>query len=255
MFWMAATSFKSLAELYQYPPTILPVTPTSKAFTTVLIEKGYTELIKNSLIINILTVILTLVLALLINYPIVRLKVPYPVGRSVLNGVLAIRFLPGIVVVIPFFAIIRKIGLYDNIFSLVLIYTVYSLPFAVYMLNGFLREIPVELEEAALVDGANRLYAFFAITLPLLSPAILAISVITFALSWNEFLFALILTATPNSQTFSIGVWRLVSQFQILWNEMAAAGVIATLIPVALLIFARKYVISALTFGMTREKH
>ena len=122
------------------------------------------------------------------------------------------------------------------------------------MLNGFLKEIPKEYEEAALVDGATRISTFFLIILPLLSPAILAISVITFALSWNEFLFALILTATPSAQTFSIGVWRLVSQFQILWNEMAAVGVIALSIPVILLIFARKYVISALTFGIVNEK-
>jgi multiple sugar transport system permease protein len=254
VYWMVATSFKSLAELYDYPPTMLPTRPTIEPFTNVLIEKGYVQLIRNSLVVNVLTITLTLILALLINYPIVRMRIPTRVGRWVLNGVLSIRFLPGIVMIIPFFAIIREIGLYDSVFSLVLIYTVYSLPLAVYMLNGFLKEVPVELEEAALVDGASRFYSFLFITLPLLAPAILAITVITFALSWNEFLFALILTATPRSQTFSIGVWRLVSQFQILWNEMAAVGVIASLIPVVLIILARRYVISALTFGMVREK-
>jgi multiple sugar transport system permease protein len=254
VYWMVATSFKSMAELYDYPPTMLPARPTIEPYTNVLIEKGYVQLIRNSLVVNVLTIILTLILALLINYPIVRMRIPTRVGRGVLNGVLSIRFLPGIVMIIPFFAIIREIGLYDSVFSLVLIYTVYSLPLAVYMLNGFLKEVPVELEEAALVDGASRFYSFLFITLPLLAPAILAITVITFALSWNEFLFALILTATPRSQTFSIGVWRLVSQFQILWNEMAAVGVIASLIPIVLIILARRYVISALTFGMVREK-
>jgi multiple sugar transport system permease protein len=254
MFWMLTTSLKSMGELYGYPPTMLPAQPTTKAYTTVLFEKGYLQLIQNSLVINLLTIALTLALALLINYPIVRLKVSDRVGRGILNGILSIRFIPGIIVIIPFFAIIRNIGLYDSIYSLVLIYTVFNLPLAVYMLNGFLREIPIDMEEAALVDGAGRFRAFFSITLPQLSPAILAIAVITFALTWNEFLFALILTATPNSQTFSIGVWRLVSQFQILWNEMAAVGTIATLIPIALLIFVRKYVLSALTFGIVRDK-
>jgi multiple sugar transport system permease protein len=254
VYWMVVTSIKSMKELYAYPPTILPATPTLDAFKNVLIEKNYVRLIINSLVINVSTVILTLTMALLINYPIVKMNVPRRLGTGILNSILGIRFLPGIVVIIPFFAIVRGIGLYDNIWSLVFIYTVYNLPLAVYMLNGFLKEMPAELEEAALVDGANKFYAFFAITLPLLSPAILSIAVITFALSWNEFLFALILTATPNSQTFSIGVWRLVSQFQILWNEMAAVGVIATLIPILFIIFARKYVISALTFGMVRDK-
>ena len=162
--------------------------------------------------------------------------------------------MPGIIIIIPFFAIIRNIGLYNSIFSLVLIYTLFNLPLAVYMLNGFLREVPVETEEAALVDGASRFQAFFLITLPQLAPAILAIAVITFAMTWNEFLFALILTATPDSQTFSIGVWRLVSQFQILWNEMAAVGIIAATIPIFLLLFVRRYLLAALTFGIVREK-
>ena len=254
VYWMLVTAFKSQAELYAYPPTLVPRQPTFQAFSNVLIEKGYTQLIKNSLAINSLTVLLTLALALLINYPIVRMRVPAALGQGVLDGVLAIRFLPGIVVIIPIYAIVRGIGLYDNIFSLVLVYTAFSLPLAVYMLNGFLREAPLELEEAALVDGATKLRAFVSITLPMLAPALLAIAVLTFALSWNEFLFALILTATPIAQTFAIGVWRLVSQFQILWNEMAAVGVIAILLPILLLVFARRYVISALTFGVIRDK-
>lgn len=254
VFWMATTAFKPMGELYGYPPTMLPVQPTIKAFTSVLFEKSYGQLILNSLEINLLTIVLTLALALLINYPIVRLGVPEKLSRGILGGILSIRFIPGIIVIIPFFAIIRNIGLYDTIYSLVLIYTVFNLPLAVHMLNGFLKEIPIDIEEAALVDGASQFRAFFSITLPQLSPAVLAISVITFALTWNEFLFALILTATPTSQTFSIGVWRLVSQFQILWNEMAAVGVIATVVPLILLIFVRKYVLSALTFGIVREK-
>lgn len=254
MFWMLTTSFKSLGELYDYPPSILPAHPTLQPYVSLLVEKGYLQLIKNSLVINVVTIVLTLVIALMINYPLVRLRISSRRGHGILNSILTIRFIPGIIFIIPFYAIILRIGLYDSIWALVLIYTVFNLPLAVYMLNGFLREIPVELEEAAFVDGASRRYAFFAITLPQLSPAILAIAVITFALSWNEFLFALILTATPRSQTFSIGVWRLVSQFQILWNEMAAAAVIATAIPIILLIFVRKYLLSALTFGIVREK-
>ncbi|MGQ9600738.1 MAG: carbohydrate ABC transporter permease [Anaerolineae bacterium] len=254
IFWMATTSLKSTGELYGYPPTLVPLRPTFQAYTSLLFEKGYGHLIRNSLIINLLTIALTLALALLINYPLARLRVSTRAGRAILNGILAIRFIPGIIMIIPFYAIILTVGLYDTIWSLVLIYTVFNLPLAVYMLNGFLQEIPIELEEAALVDGATRRYAFLAITLPQLSPAILAIAVITFALSWNDFLFALILTATPAAQTFSIGVWRLVSQFQILWNEMAAAAVIAMTIPILLLVFVRRYLLAALTFGIVREK-
>jgi len=113
---------------------------------------------------------------------------------------------------------------------------------------------PQEVEEAAFVDGASRWRAFFQILLPMLSPGLLAAAVITFALSWSEFLYALILTATPRSQTFSIGVWSFVTEFEIIWNQMAAVGVISALVPVGLLLLARRYVISALTFGAVREK-
>ena len=137
---------------------------------------------------------------------------------------------------------------------LVLLYTVFSLPLATWMLRGFLLEVPMEIEEAALVDGASRFYAFFKIVLPQLAPALLATGVITFALAWSEFMFAFILSATPRSQTFPIGVASLVTQFEIIWNEMAAVGTIAAVVPILLLLFARRYVIVALTFGAVREK-
>jgi multiple sugar transport system permease protein len=158
------------------------------------------------------------------------------------------------VVVIPFFDIVRGFGLYDTRQSLVFLYTVFSLPFVVWMLKGFLAEVPMEIEEAALVDGATRLRAFVQILLPQLAPALLAAAVITFSLTWSEFMFAFILTASPTSQTFSIGVASLVTQFEIIWNEMAAAGTISALVPVTLLLLARRYVVGALTFGVVREK-
>jgi len=200
------------------------------------------------------TVAVTLALALLVAYPLTRLSVPPRLRRGVLSWLLSLRFLPSMVVVIPIFATVRSAGLYDRLLALILIYAAFALPFAVWMLKGFLAEVPHEVEEAALVDGAGRWRAFFQILLPMLSPGLLAAAVITFALAWSEFLYALILTATPRSQTFSIAVWSFVSEFEIIWNQMAAVGVISALVPVALLLLARRYVISALTFGAVREK-
>jgi multiple sugar transport system permease protein len=199
-------------------------------------------------------VAVTLALALLVAYPLTRLSVPPRFRRGLLSWLLSLRFLPSMVVVIPIFATVRSAGLYDRLLALILIYAAFALPFAVWMLKGFLAEVPHEVEEAALVDGAGRWRAFFQILLPMLSPGLLAAAVITFALAWSEFLYALILTATPRSQTFSIAVWSFVSEFEIIWNQMAAVGVISALVPVALLLLARRYVISALTFGAVREK-
>jgi len=252
--WMLSTSLKPTQELYTQPPTLWPVHPTLEAYQAALVGARKWVLLRNSLGVCLATVVLALALALLIAYPLTRLPVSPGFRRGVFSWLLSLRFLPSIVVVIPVFAMVRAVGLYDSPTALILIYTAFSLPFAVWMLKGFLAEVPQEVEEAALVDGASRWRAFFRILLPMLSPGLLATAVITFALSWSEFLYALILTATPRSQTFSIAVWSLVTEFEIIWNQMAAVGVISALVPVALLLLARRYVIPALTFGAVREK-
>jgi multiple sugar transport system permease protein len=252
--WMLSTSLKPTRELYSQPPTLWPVHPSLDAFSAALLGAGNWVLLRNSLVVCLAAVVLTLTLALLIAYPLTRLPVPAAFRRGLLSWLLSLRFLPSMVVVIPIFATIRQLGLYDRLLALILIYAAFSLPFAVWMLKGFLSEIPMEVEEAALADGATRWRAFFQIMLPMLSPGLLAASVITFALAWSEFLYALILTATPRSQTFSIAVWSFVTEFEIIWNQMAAVGVISALVPVILLLLARRYVISALTFGAVREK-
>ena len=252
--WMVSTSLKPTRELYTQPPTLWPVHPSLEAYTGALIGARDWVLLRNSVVVCLTTVALALTLALLIAYPLTRLPVPPALRRGLLSWLLSLRFLPSLVVVIPIFATMRAVGLYDRLLALICIYSAFSLPFAVWMLKGFLAEVPPEVEEAALVDGANRWRAFFQILLPMLSPGLLAAGVITFALAWSEFLYALILTATPRSQTFSIGVWSFVTEFEIIWNQMAATGVISALVPVALLLLARRYVISALTFGAVREK-
>ncbi|HET6948260.1 MAG TPA: carbohydrate ABC transporter permease [bacterium] len=252
--WMVLTAVKPLAEFYRFPATIIPEHITFSPFVSVMVRRGYSVLLRNSLVACLAAVIGAVAAALLIVYPITRLGVSPRFRRGLMNWILSLRFLPPIVVVIPFFDIVRRAGLYDNPLSLVLLYAVFSLPFATWMLRGSLLEVPMEIEEAAFVDGATRLRAFFTILLPQLAPALLATAVITFALSWSEFMFAFILSATPRSQTFPIGVASLVTQFEIIWNEMAAAGAIASAVPVALLLLARRYVLTALTFGAIREK-
>ncbi len=252
--WMVSTSLKPTRELYLQPPSLWPLHPTLDAYAAALVGAGDWVLLRNSVIVCLATVAATLAMALLIAYPLTRLGVPPRFRRGLLSWLLSLRFLPSIVVVIPIFATVRTVGLYDQLPALVLIYTAFSLPFAVWMLKGFLQEVPQEVEEAALVDGAGRWRAFFRIVLPMISPGLLAAGVITFALAWSEFLYALILTATPRSQTFSIGVWSFVTEFEIIWNQMAAVGVVSALVPIVLLLGARRYVISALTFGAVREK-
>jgi len=219
-----------------------------------LIDSCVWVLLNNSIIVCFFTVVVTIVVGLIITYPITRLPVPVRLRVGVLNWALSLRFLPPIAVVIPYFAIVRTLQIYDQPIALIGIYSLFNLPFAIWMLKGFLTEIPLELEDAAMVDGANRWTSFLRVLLPLAAPGIMAAGIIVFTFSWSEFLFALILTATPNAQTFPVGVQGLVTQFEIIWNDMAAAGVIAMAIPLALMVIARKYVVAGLTFGVIREK-
>jgi multiple sugar transport system permease protein len=253
LYWLVATSLKSKAELFQ-SITLVPQHPTLAAYGSVLFESGFWVLLKNSVIVCASTVVVTLAVGLLITYPITRLTVPPQLRVGVLNWALSLRFLPPIAVVIPYFAIVRTLRLYDQPIALIGIYSLFNLPFAIWMLKGFLAEIPLELEEAALIDGANRWSAFRQVLLPLAFPGLMAAATIVFTFAWSEFLFALILTATPNAQTFPVGVQSLVTQFEIIWNDMAASGVIAMSVPLVLMVIARKYMVAGLTFGVIREK-
>src|SRR5918999_4394563 len=254
LYWLLNTSVKPRAELFASTPTLVAQQPTLEAYGTVLFERGFIGLLRNSLVVCSLTVILTLVISLAITYPITRLPVSRRLRVGVLNWALSLRFLPPIAVVIPYFVVVRTVGLYNSPLALVLVYTLSNLPFGIWMLKGFLSEVPLELEEAAYVDGATRGQAFRRILLPLVAPGLLASAVIIFAFCWSEFLFALILTSTRAAQTFPVGVQGLVTQFEIIWNQMAAAGVIAIAIPLVLMFMARRYVLAGLTFGVIREK-
>jgi multiple sugar transport system permease protein len=253
LYWLIATSLKTKAELYQ-SITLIPQHPTLASYGSVLFERGFWVLLKNSVIVCGATVVVTLAVGLVITYPITRLSVPPQLRVGVLNWALSLRFLPPIAVVIPYFAIVRTLQIYDQPIALIGIYSLFNLPFAIWMLKGFLAEIPLELEEAALIDGANRWSAFRQVLLPLAFPGLMAAGTIVFTFAWSEFLFALILTATPNAQTFPVGVQGLVTQFEIIWNDMAAAGVIAMAIPLVLMVIGRKYMVAGLTFGVIREK-
>ena len=252
LYWLFVTALKGEGELYQATPSLYPLQPTLAAFSSVLVTRGFLGLLRNSIVVCGATVLLVLAIGFAVTYPITRLKVSRRLRVGVLNWALSLRFLPPVAVVVPYFAIVRGLGLYDRRLALVLIYTVLNLPFSIWMLKGFLAEIPLEIEEAAFVDGASRWVAFRRVLLPLAAPGILASGVIIFAFAWSEFLFALILTASPRAQTFPVGVQGLVTQFEIIWNDMAAAGAIALAVPLGLMVVARRYVLAGLTFGVIR---
>lgn len=254
LLYLVSTSLKPKPELFAVDVTLLPQRPSLDAYADVLVNRGFSGLLVNSIVAGLASTILAIVLAFAVTYPITRLPASRRTRAFVLDWALSLRFLPPIAVVVPYFTIVRAIGLYNQLPALVIVYTIFNLPLSIWMLKGFLQEIPLEVEEAALSDGASRWQAFRHVLLPLSTTAILSAGVVVFAFDWAEFLFAFILTATPKAMTFPVGVQGLVTQFEIIWNDMAAGGVIAIAVPLVLMIVARRYVITGLTFGVIREK-
>lgn len=251
-YWMFVTALKSDWELYEYPPAFYPQEPTLKHFFSFLIEKSGMHYFLNSIIICSITVILTLILTIPAAYGLTRYNISQKFYKNTLTFYLGQRFLPPIAIVIPLFSIIRGLGLYDSIFSLILSYTFFNIPLAIWLLSSYLKEVPRDIEEAALLDGLTRFRSFFIILLPLFFPQLISTLILLFIFSWNEFLFALIFTATIKSQTLPIATWNFVTQFKIDWHGMAVAGILTSIIPALAFLLLRRYILRGLTFGMIK---
>lgn len=250
-YWMIVVALKSAWELYIYPPAPYPQSPTLENFIRFLSSNG-TIYILNSLTICGGAILCTLLLTIPAAYGLTRYVISEKFYKNILSYYLSLRFLPPIAIAIPLFGLIRVVGLYDSIFSLILSYTLFNLPLAIWLLSSYLLELPRDVEEASLLDGLTRFKAFFKILLPMFYPQLISTILLLFIFSWNEFLFALIFTATLKSQTIPIAAWNLVTQFKIDWQSMAAVGIITSLVPAILFLLLQKYAIRGLTFGIVK---
>ncbi len=206
--------------------------------------------IRNSLVVSSATTILCLVAGTLAALALARLEFR---GRGlVLAGVLGVTMFPQISIVSPLYLLLRELRLIDTYPGLVLPYTTFALPLAVWLLTSFVRQLPRELEEAALVDGATRLQALVRVVLPLAAPGIATTAILTFIYCWNEFLFALSFTVSPERQTVPVAIALFRGQYQVPWGQILAAAVVATA-PVALLVLAfQRRIVQGLTAGAVK---
>jgi multiple sugar transport system permease protein len=174
-------------------------------------------------------------------------------GRDALsNWILSTRMLPPIVTIVPLFLMLRSLGLINSLAGLALVYTGFNLPFVVWMMRGFFQEIPKEIEEAALLDGETRVGALWRIVLPLVRPGLAATAVFCLIVAWNEFLFALILTQTQAAMTLPVGIASRVTQYEIKWGAMSAAGVVAMLPVLVFAAAVQKYLVRGLSLGAVK---
>ena len=226
--WMILTSVKPQFELFRIPPTILPQEVTFEHYHRVLVETPFLKYFRNSVILSVGTTVLVIVIATLGAHSLVRFS--YPGRERLAQLVLFTYLLPSVVLIIPLYLLMVWLGIANTLFSLMLAYTTFALPFALWLLRSFMQGIPPDLEAAALVDGASRMEAFIDVILPQAIPGIISTALFTFILAWNEYLYALVLVNTDEARPLTTGVMNmLITAFNIEWSLLMAASVMMSL--------------------------
>jgi multiple sugar transport system permease protein len=249
-FWQVLTSLKPEAELMRLPP-LLPSRLTWEHYQVVLERSLMLRALVNSLGVGLLTTGLALALGLTAAYGFARFPVP---GKGpLLLAIVAGTAFPQIATVSPLYLLMRALGLRDTWLGLILANASFALPLVVWLLAGFIRDLPVALEEAAAVDGAGRLQAFRWVVLPLVAPGLASAALLTFLFSWNEFLFAYTFTATEASRTAPVALALFPGVFEVPWGDIAAASILASLPPIAVVVGLQRYLVRGLVAGALRE--
>lgn len=248
---MIMTSVLPDNELYQLPPTLIP---SVEALTTTHYDAvfggetfPFIRYMRNSFLVAVSTAGIGVGIAVFGAYSFARLHYP---GQSVISRlVLVVYMFSGILLVVPLFQIMVKIGLVDTLYSLLITYLVKVLPLSLYMLGNYFRGIPEQIEEAALIDGYSRPETILRITIPLSAPAIVAVFLYAFMISWNEYLFASIFLKSRPQYTLPIGIESLTLSFHNIWGQVMAASLLTSLPVIVMFIYLEKFMIQGLTHG------
>jgi multiple sugar transport system permease protein len=240
LFWMVVTSLKPQFELFRRPPTMLPETVTFEHYTRLLTETPFLTYFGNSIILATSTTLVVIAIATLGAYSLVRFAYR---GRETLAFLVLFTYLlPSVVLIIPLYLLMVALGLDNTLFSLVIAYTTFALPYGLWLLRSFMAGVPQDLEAAALVDGASRLGAFKDVILPQLLPGIVSTALFTFILSWNEYLYALVLVNSDSARPLTTGVMSmLITAFNIEWSLLMAASVMMSLPLIVIFAFLQSY--------------
>lgn len=248
-YWMIASSLRPLEEILMNPANLgLDFRKIDlSAYYNVLFDHGFVRYILNSLYVSIITVALSVALATVGGYAVTRLRFR---GQSFMSySILIIYMFPAIVLVIPLYVIFSHMGLRDSINVLILVYLAQTLPVALYMLRSYFKTLPLEMENAGLIDGCTRFGVIWRIIIPLSAPALASVGLYTFMIAWNEFLFAFMFLDTPDKFTLSRGVVQLAGSVHLSKQLVMAASVLVTLPILFLFLFFERYLVRGMTSG------
>ncbi|MGV9600017.1 carbohydrate ABC transporter permease [Streptosporangium sandarakinum] len=230
--------------------SLLPWPITFDNFETVWNELGFAVFFRNSLMVGVASLVMTTVIALAGGYALARYD--FRGKKAFMLGMLCTQFIPGAMMLIPLFEIFRTLGLVNSLWSLVIAETVFQLPLSLILISGFIRNVPVELEQAAWVDGCGRLRAFFAVVLPLLRPALVAVGSFAFIHSWNNFLFALMFVNEQEKFTVPVGLAYSLGEFSVDFGALAAGGVVAAVPVVLVFAVIQRYLVQGMSAGAVK---
>lgn len=249
IYWMVVNSFKTQVDLFAQPPTLFPQNPTLDAYVDLFVNRGFGRALLNSLIVISASLVVAMVIGTFAAYSLARFRLPWQLNGIIGFWILSTRMLPPIVSIVPIYLIIRSLNLLNTYIGLILVYVMFDLPFVVWMMRSFFQEIPLDLEEAAVVDGASRFIAFWKVIVPLVRPGLAATAIFNIIDSYNEFLYALILSSTPAVMTMPVAAAALVGKIQVYWGAMNAGGTVAMLPILIFVLLMQRHLVRGLTMG------
>jgi multiple sugar transport system permease protein len=250
VFWISIISLKKDGEILATPVVYFPKKIMWENYSYVWEKAKFSTYFSNTLIVAGTTTIIVVVLSMFVAYGLSRFNFK---GRGlVMSMLLLTQFLPGVMLLIPLFLILNKMNLVNTLTGLIIVFVAFDLPFCSLLLRNFANNIPISLEEAAMIDGCGNIGILYKIIFPLLFPGAIAIGVFSFLGSWNEFLFPLILISDSNKFTVSVGLGYMKGSYASKYAALAAGSVISLIIPMILFAFMQKYLVDGLTAGSVK---
>jgi len=247
IYWLFMISFKTANEIYAYPPVWWPETLQLSNYR-VLFEDGDAATVGNSLIVAGVSTIFAMILGTICAYSLARFKTG---GEHLANWIISQRMIPPIAIVFPVFLLYVWFGMVDTYFGLILLYTAFNLPYVIWMMRGYIMDIPISLEQAALVDGYTRWQVVWKVVFPMCRAGLFATAIFTFVFAWNDFIFALVLTRTDVA-TYTVQVKHYFGGESNFWGKISAMSVLGTLPIFFIVAFMQKYLVRGISLGAVK---
>ncbi|MGA2488588.1 MAG: carbohydrate ABC transporter permease [Anaerolineales bacterium] len=256
--WLVSASLSTQAELYAIPIHWIPLHPTLKNYLEIIfpnlatssVPRTFAVALLNSFKIASAVTVISIVIGSLAAYALVR--IPFRFNRTIQLGIIATRMIPEVSLILPLFIIASSLGLINKPIVLIVTYLSFALPYAIWMMAAFFQSVPIELEDAARMDGCTRLGILFRVVMPISVPGLVSTAMFTFLLAWDEFFYALIFTSTLASKTVPVAIAEFVGRYAVNINGMMAGGIMAALPPVLLAFIFQRYIVSGLTAGAVK---